>query len=77
MAVTDAAVIANGVGGVVFVVGSEMTPRRNAQVAIEQLVASRARLVGVVLNRAKVARRAYDYGLYYRKDHAQAYARTR
>ena len=39
MAVTDAAVISNGVGGVVFVVGAEMTPRRTAQTAMEQLIA--------------------------------------
>lgn len=77
LAVTDAAVMANGVGGVLFVVGSEMTPRRNAQVAIEQLLAARGRLVGVVLNRAHVTRRAYHYAAYYRQDYSQAYARSR
>jgi len=77
MAATDAAVISNGVGGVLFVVGSEMTPRRNAQVAIEQLLAARARLVGAVLNRVHVERHAYYYAPYYRKDYTQAYARSR
>jgi capsular exopolysaccharide synthesis family protein len=77
MAVTDAAVIANGVGGVLFVVGSEMTPRRNAQVALEQLVAARGRLVGAVLNRVQLERHAYYYAPYYRKDYTHAYARSR
>ena len=77
MAVTDAAVIANGAGGVLFVVGSEMTPRRNAQVALEQLAAARARLVGVVLNRVKRTRHAYHYAAYYRPDYAPAQARSR
>ena len=77
MAVTDAAVIANGVGSVLFVVGSEMTPRRTAQIAIEQLTAARAKIIGAVLNRVNVDRHAYYYAQYYRKDYTQAYARTR
>lgn len=77
MAVTDAAVIANGVGGVVFVVGSEMTPRRTAQTALEQLVGARAKIIGAVLNRVHVERHAYYYAQYYRKDYTQAYVRTR
>ena len=77
MAVTDAAVISNGVGGVVFVVGAEMTPRRTAQVAIDQLTAARARIIGAVLNRVNVERHSYYYAQYYRKDYTQAYLRTR
>jgi capsular exopolysaccharide synthesis family protein len=77
MAVTDAAVISNGVGGVVFVVGSEMTPRRSAQTAIEQLSAARARIIGAVLNRVNVERHSYYYAHYYRKDYTRAYARSR
>jgi capsular exopolysaccharide synthesis family protein len=77
MAVTDAAVIASSVGGVVFVVGSEMTPRRNAQIAVEQLVGVRAKIVGAVLNRVHVERHSYYYAQYYRKDYTQAYVRTR
>jgi capsular exopolysaccharide synthesis family protein len=77
MAVTDAAVISNGVGGVVFVVGSEMTPRRTAQTAIDQLTAARAKIIGAVLNRVNVERHSYYYAQYYRKDYTQAYARTR
>ena len=77
MAVTDAAVISNGVGGVVFVIGAEMTPRRSAQTALEQLTSARARIIGAVLNRVNVQRHSYYYAHYYRKDYTQAYARTR
>lgn len=77
MAVTDAAVISNGVGGVLFVIGSEMTPRRTAQVAVEQLQAARAKVIGAVLNRVNVHRHSYYYAQYYRKDYTQAYVRTR
>lgn len=76
MAVTDAAVISHEVGGVVFVVGAEMTPRRTAQTAIEQLTAARARIIGAVLNRVNVQRHAYYYAQYYRKDYTRAYVRT-
>ena len=41
MAVTDAALVGNIATGVVFVVGAEMTSRRHAAVAIEQLAAPR------------------------------------
>ena len=54
-----------------------MTPRRNAQVALEQLAAARARLVGVVLNRVKRTRHAYQYAAYYRPDYAPVQARSR
>jgi succinoglycan biosynthesis transport protein ExoP len=77
MAVTDAAVISNGVGGVLFVIGSEMTPRRTAQTAVEQLKAARAKVIGAVLNRVNVHRHSYYYAQYYRKDYTQAYVRTR
>ncbi len=70
MAVTDAAVVAHAVSGVVFVVGAEMIPRRNAQTAVDQLVQARAKLVGVVLNRAEVERHAYYYAPYERKEYA-------
>lgn len=76
MAVTDAAVIGNHATGVVFVVGAEMTSRRHASVAIEQLVAARAHFIGAVLNRANVQRHGYYYATYYRKDYVQAYTRV-
>jgi len=76
MAVTDAAIISGNAGGVVFVVGSEMTPRRNAQIAVEQLTGVRARMVGAVLNRVRIDKHAFYYSQYYRKDYTQAYVRT-
>lgn len=76
MAVTDAAVISHNATGVVFVVGAEMTSRRHAAVAIEQLMAAKARFVGAVLNRANVQRHGYYYSTYYRKDYVQAYTRV-
>ena len=76
MAVTDAAVIGNHATGVVFVVGAEMTSRRHASVAIEQLLAAKAHFIGAVLNRANVQRHGYYYATYYRKDYVQAYTRV-
>lgn len=76
MAVTDAALVSNIATGVVFVVGAEMTSRRHAAVAIEQLAAAKARFIGAVLNRANVQRHGYYYATYYRKDYVQAYTRV-
>lgn len=76
MAVTDAALIGHIATGVVFVVGAEMTSRRHAAVAVEQLTAARARFVGAVLNRANVQRHGYYYATYYRKDYVRAYTRA-
>jgi Mrp family chromosome partitioning ATPase len=76
MAVTDASVVANGASGVVFVIGAEMTPRKTAQTAIEQLTAARAKIIGAVLNRVNVQRHSYYYAPYHRKDYTQAYVRS-
>jgi polysaccharide biosynthesis transport protein len=76
MAVTDAAVISHTATGVVFVVGAEMTSRRHAAVAIEQLAAAKSHFIGAVLNRANVQRHGYYYSTYYRKDYVQAYTRA-
>jgi succinoglycan biosynthesis transport protein ExoP len=76
MAVTDAAVVSNGVSGVVFVIGAEMTPRRTAQTALDQLTGARAKVIGAVLNRVNVHRHSYYYAQYYRKDYTRAYVRT-
>jgi succinoglycan biosynthesis transport protein ExoP len=76
MAVTDAAVLAHNATGVLFVIGAEMTPKRNAMAAIEQLVAARAKFIGAVLNRVNVTRHSYYYSPYYRRDYTQAYERA-
>jgi capsular exopolysaccharide synthesis family protein len=76
MAVTDASLVGHIATGVVFVVGAEMTSRRHASVAIEQLAAAKARFIGAVLNRANVRRHGYYYSTYYRKDYVRAYTRV-
>ena len=76
MPVTDAAVLAHLAGGVLFVVGSEMTPRRAAMAAIEQLRSAHAKLIGAVLNRVNVERNAYYYAPYYRKEYGKYYQRS-
>jgi capsular exopolysaccharide synthesis family protein len=76
MPVTDAAVVANTAGGVIFVVGSEMTPRQNAAAAVEQLRGAGARFIGAVLNRVNVQRHSYYYSPYYRKEYGKYYQRS-
>lgn len=76
IAVTDAAVVAHSATGVVFVVGADMTSRRNAMSAIEHLNAARAKFIGAVLNRVNVERHSYYYAPYYRRDYTRAYERS-
>jgi polysaccharide biosynthesis transport protein len=76
MPVTDAAVLAHLAGGVLFVVGAEMTPRRSAAAAIEQLRGAHAKFFGAVLNRVNVERHAYYYAPYYRKEYRKYYQRS-
>ena len=76
MPVTDAAVIAHATGGVLFVIGSEMTPRQSAAAAIEQLRSANATFVGAVLNRVNIQRHSYYYSPYYRKEYAKYYQRS-
>jgi len=77
VAVADASLLAHLVGGVVFVVGSEMTDRHMAEQALEQLASVRARVVGGVLNRVDVDRHRYYYRRYYRHEYADYYDRGR
>ena len=65
LAVTDAVVLSAGVGGIAFVIGSEMTERQHAARALETLTAHGARLLGAVLNRADLERNKYHYSRYY------------
>jgi capsular exopolysaccharide synthesis family protein len=76
MPVTDAAVVAHTAGGVIFVIGSEMTPRQNAAAAIEQLRGANAKFIGAVLNRVNVHRHSYYYSPYYRKEYGKYYQRS-
>lgn len=76
MAVADAPIVAHVVSGVVFVIGSEMTPRNVARTAIEQLTAANAKIVGAVLNRVDLDRNAYYYSQYYRREYGNYYVKT-
>ena len=73
MAVTDASVIAHLTTGVVFVVGSEQVNRHVARNAVEQLRASKATILGAVLNRVDVQRNPYYYANYYKHEYAGYY----
>ena len=52
--------------GVLFVIGAEMTSRRMAQRAVEQLEMGQARFLGAVLNRVDLEHNSYYYSKYYR-----------
>jgi polysaccharide biosynthesis transport protein len=73
MAVTDAALLAHDVSGVLFVVGAEMTTRQAAKRAVDQLEQVQARFVGAVLNRVDLERNAYYYSQYYRREYSEYY----
>jgi Mrp family chromosome partitioning ATPase len=76
MAVTDAPLVAHIASGTVFVVGAEMTSRKLAQHAVEQLAASNGRLIGAVLNRVDLEHNAYYYSQYYRREYTSYYVKT-
>lgn len=63
LAVTDAAVLAPHVDGVILVVGAGETRREAAQRAASNLTQVGARLLGVTLN--KISRNGHSYGYYY------------
>jgi Mrp family chromosome partitioning ATPase len=65
MAVADASIVANAVTSVVFVVGSGTTSKEVAQSAVERLVSVHARVLGVVLNKAKFSSRSEYYYPHY------------
>ena len=73
MAVTDASIVANAASGVIFVVGSDMTSRRTAKQALDQLEAANVWFVGGVLNRVDLERNPYYYSQYYRSQYQQYY----
>jgi polysaccharide biosynthesis transport protein len=74
MAVTDAALIARLVTGVVYVIGSEQTSRYAAREALEQLSATRGRILGAVLNRVDLNRNPYYYSHYYKREYRNYYS---
>ncbi|MEO7190509.1 MAG: polysaccharide biosynthesis tyrosine autokinase [Vicinamibacterales bacterium] len=76
MPVTDAAILSHASVGVLFVVGSEMTPRQTAATAVDQLREAGAKFVGGVLNRVHIQRHSYYYAPYYRKEYGTYYQRA-
>ena len=73
-AVADASVIGHATSGVLFVIGADMTSRRTAQAAIEQLESARAKVIGAVLNRADLERNSYYYSPYYHASYGEYHA---
>jgi succinoglycan biosynthesis transport protein ExoP len=73
LAVTDAVILAPTVSGVIFVVGAEMTRRRLAERALETILDSRPKMVGVVLNKVDFARNKYYYSRYHGVDFTRYY----
>jgi capsular exopolysaccharide synthesis family protein len=73
MAVTDASVIANVTGGVLFVVAAEQTNGAVAANALAQLDGASAAFVGAVLNRVDLERNAFFYSSYYRHEYGKYY----
>jgi capsular exopolysaccharide synthesis family protein len=76
MVVTDAAVVAHLIAGVVFVVGADMTSRNAARHAVEQLDHARATFLGAVLNRVDLKHDAYYYSRYYRREYSDHYHKS-
>jgi capsular exopolysaccharide synthesis family protein len=74
MAVTDASVIGHLATGVVFVIGSEQVNRHTARTAVEQLLGTKATILGSVLNRVNVRKNPYYYAHYYKHDYAGYYS---
>ena len=64
-AVAEPLVLAPLADGVMVVAGAEMVPRKAIAHSLERLAATRGRILGVVLNRAQVAKHSYYYGHYY------------
>jgi capsular exopolysaccharide synthesis family protein len=74
MAVADSGAVAHIAGGVLFVVGAEMSGRRTVQDAVGQLDSLDGRFLGAVLNRVDVERNAYYYSHYYKREYRDYYS---
>jgi polysaccharide biosynthesis transport protein len=74
-AVADALILAPQADGVVVVAHSGKVARGALVNVLERLTAARARILGVVLNRAKPSRHEYDYGPPFTAGAQAAYSR--
>jgi Mrp family chromosome partitioning ATPase len=59
--------------GVAIVAGAELVPRKAAKHTVSRLVETGARVLGVVLNRARVRRDSHYYAHYYGHYYGHAY----
>lgn len=66
LSVTDGAILATQVEGVILVVKAETVPRKAAMDAKDKLVEVKAHLLGTVLNNVPIQRDSYYYNYYYR-----------
>ena len=76
-AFADAAVVARQVDGAILVVRENYTDKRDAQLAMSQLKASMAHVLGVVLNceeNANSGHYGYYYGYYYEEERVGAHS---
>ncbi len=64
-AVADALVLSSLADGVVVVAGAEMVSRKAVLNTLHRIADTGARILGVVLNRAQIAKHSYYYGHYY------------
>jgi capsular exopolysaccharide synthesis family protein len=64
-AVADALVLSSLADGVVVVAGAEMVSRKAVLTTLHRIADTGARILGVVLNRAQIAKHSYYYGQYY------------
>ncbi|HHU62506.1 MAG TPA: CpsD/CapB family tyrosine-protein kinase [Natronincola sp.] len=71
IAVTDAAVMANQVDGIVLVIGSNQVPREMALQAKNLLEQAQAKLLGVIMNKVKFKESNMYYYYYNEVDQAQ------
>jgi succinoglycan biosynthesis transport protein ExoP len=74
--VTDAMVLSQNVSGVVLVMSADSTSLQAARSAVDQLDVARARILGAVLNRVDLERRAYYYAAHYREEDEKYYTRS-
>jgi Mrp family chromosome partitioning ATPase len=68
-AVADALIVSQIIDGAIVVAGAEMVPTKAVRQTLERVGETGARILGIVLNRARIERHSYyygsDYGHYY------------
>ncbi|MEO5769871.1 MAG: polysaccharide biosynthesis tyrosine autokinase [Polyangia bacterium] len=70
-AVTDPAVLGNLCDGVLLVVKGGQTKRESAALARRQLLAAKAKILGVIVNEIDFSNPSYGYQYYYYRDYAR------